>query len=86
MAEDRVYRPKHLTAGQYGFLAGVSHDRGRKQAAHYDACIDHEDAAKQLDTKPTIVADDDYVNHDDDPSAIDQARRGVESKTRELGV
>jgi hypothetical protein len=81
---DQFYRPKHLTGGQYGFLAGVSHDRGRKQAAHADAVQDHEDAARDLDTKSTVTEADDYVNHDDDPSAIDDARHRVESKTREL--
>ena len=81
MSTDR-YRPKHLNSAEYGFLASVSDDRGKKMAAHADSVNDHSDRAKACDMKPTVNEADDYINSDDDPSAIDDARRGVESKSR----
>jgi hypothetical protein len=75
------YRPKHLNSSEYGFLASVGSDRGRKIAAHADSIADHADRASAVDAKPTVT-DDDHAWEDDDPSAIDDARRGVESKSR----
>lgn len=76
------YRPKHLNSSEYGFLASVGSDRGKKLAAHADSIDDHAVRAEAVDMKPRTSEAEDYVNDDDDASSIDDARRAVESKSR----
>jgi hypothetical protein len=77
-------RPAHLSVRDFGFLASVTHRRDMKAMAFDGEFDDHHARASALDMKPTASEED--LPESDDPTAfeIEEARRTVRSKTRQI--